>query len=105
MLPKDKPYKGEMSQVCFDISSLGGGVCYGGICLPWAYTSYLFKLEVAQPIFTISFQYPDIYIGRYRKSRSGPPFITLEGKDQETVQTAIEALSNNLSSEVNQILG
>ncbi|KAI3708481.1 hypothetical protein L2E82_37651 [Cichorium intybus] len=95
--------KGEMSQVrtvFFDISSLGGGVCYGGICLPWAYTSYLFKetsllkremwvtlknsdlgsstetgskisiLEVAQPLSTISFQYPDIYIGS-RNSRNG----------------------------------
>ncbi|KAJ0905271.1 putative FAD synthetase [Helianthus annuus] len=58
-------------------------------------------LEVAQPLSKISF--PDIYTGCYRKSRSGPLVTTLEGKDQETVETAMEALSKKLSSGVKRI--
>ncbi|KAI7726357.1 hypothetical protein M8C21_008013, partial [Ambrosia artemisiifolia] len=35
--------------------------------------------------------------------RAGPLVITLEGKDQETVEAAMEALSKKLSSSVKQI--
>ncbi|KAL4576628.1 hypothetical protein LXL04_012725 [Taraxacum kok-saghyz] len=62
------------------------------------FTTSLSDLEVAQPLSKISFQYPNIHIGCFRKSRSGPLVITLEGKDQETVEAAMEALSNKLSS-------
>ncbi|KAJ0908552.1 putative FAD synthase [Helianthus annuus] len=60
-------------------------------------------LEVAQPLSKISIEFPDIYTGCYRKSRSGPLVTTLEGKDQETVETAMEALSKKLSSGVKRI--
>ncbi|KAK9061406.1 hypothetical protein SSX86_018587 [Deinandra increscens subsp. villosa] len=57
----------------------------------------LSDLEVAQPLSKISIEFPDIYTGCYRKSRAGPLIITLEGKDQETVEAAMEALSKKLS--------
>nr|XP_043634192.1 FAD synthase-like [Erigeron canadensis] len=66
-------------------------------------TTSLSDLEVAQPLSKISFEFPDIYTGCYRKSRAGPLVITLEGKDQETVEAAIESLSKKLSSGVKQV--
>ncbi|KAI3799549.1 hypothetical protein L1987_34848 [Smallanthus sonchifolius] len=66
-------------------------------------TTSLSDLEVAKPLSKISIEFPDIYTGCYRKSRAGPLVITLEGKDQETVEAAMEALSKKLSSGVKQI--
>ncbi|KAJ9540117.1 hypothetical protein OSB04_026623 [Centaurea solstitialis] len=63
-------------------------------------TTSLTDLEVAQPLSKISFEFPDIYIGCYRKSRTGPLTITFEGKDEEKVEAAMEALSVKLSSVV-----
>ncbi|KAL8193054.1 hypothetical protein R6Q57_026951 [Mikania cordata] len=57
----------------------------------------LSDLEVAQPLSKISIEFPDIYIGCYRGSRAGPLIITLQGKDQEAVEAAMEALSKKLS--------
>ncbi|PWA60953.1 phosphoadenosine phosphosulfate (PAPS) reductase family protein [Artemisia annua] len=68
-------------------------------------TISLSDIEVAQPLSKIPFEFPDVHTGCYRKSRSGPLTITLEGKDQETVEAAMEALSKKLSSCVKQISG
>ncbi|KVI09574.1 hypothetical protein Ccrd_012041 [Cynara cardunculus var. scolymus] len=66
-------------------------------------TTSLTDIEVAQPLSKISVEFPDIYIGCYRKSRTGPLAITFEGKDQEKVEAAMEAISLKLSSVVKQI--
>ncbi|KAI7742832.1 hypothetical protein M8C21_005672 [Ambrosia artemisiifolia] len=66
-------------------------------------TTSLSDLEVAQPLSKIAIEFPDIYTGCYRKARAGPLIITLEGKDQETVEAAMEALSKKLPSGVKQI--
>ncbi|XP_057548347.1 uncharacterized protein LOC130826779 isoform X2 [Amaranthus tricolor] len=52
----------------------------------------LTEVEVAQPLSALHIDFPDLYIGSYRKSRRGPLVITLEGKDQGKVQLATEAL-------------
>ncbi|XP_010684031.1 uncharacterized protein LOC104898636 isoform X2 [Beta vulgaris subsp. vulgaris] len=55
-------------------------------------TTILSDVEVAQPLSALRLDFPDLYIGCYRKSRSGPLVITLLGKDQGKVQLATEAL-------------
>ncbi|KAI3696734.1 hypothetical protein L6452_29243 [Arctium lappa] len=61
-------------------------------------TTSLSDLEVAQPLSKLCIEFPDIYIGCYRKFRSGPIIVTLEGKDEEMVEAAMEAVSRTLSS-------
>ncbi|XP_071719955.1 uncharacterized protein [Rutidosis leptorrhynchoides] len=61
-------------------------------------TTSLSDVEVAQPLSKICSKFPDIYIGCYRQSRSGPLTITLEGKDDKMVEAAMEAVSRTLSS-------
>nr|XP_043609085.1 FAD synthase-like isoform X2 [Erigeron canadensis] len=55
-------------------------------------------IEVSQPLSKLSFEFPDIYIGCYRISRTGPLTITFEGKDEKMVEAAMEAVSKTLSS-------
>lgn len=52
----------------------------------------LSDVEVAQPLSAMRIEFPDLFIGCYRKSRRGPLVITLEGKDQGKVQLATEAV-------------
>ncbi|XP_071690629.1 uncharacterized protein [Rutidosis leptorrhynchoides] len=61
-------------------------------------TTSLSDVEVAQPLSKICIEFPDIYIGCYRESRSGPLTITLEGKDEKMVEAAMDAVSRTLSS-------
>ncbi|XP_040372702.1 FAD synthase isoform X2 [Rosa chinensis] len=49
-------------------------------------------LEVAQPVSKLCLEFPDVYIGCYRKSRREPLRIYLEGKDQDRIESAKEAL-------------
>ncbi|KAJ9559186.1 hypothetical protein OSB04_013800 [Centaurea solstitialis] len=60
-------------------------------------TTSLSDLEVAQPLSKLCIEFPDIYIGCYRKLRSGPITVTLEGKDEKMVEAAMEAVSRTLS--------
>ncbi|KAI3512139.1 hypothetical protein L1887_19358 [Cichorium endivia] len=62
------------------------------------FTTSLSDLEVAQPLSKLCFEFPNVHIGCYRKSRTGPLTITLDGKDEEIVEAAMEAISTKLSS-------
>ncbi|KAI3699268.1 hypothetical protein L2E82_43461 [Cichorium intybus] len=53
--------------------------------------------EVAQPLSKLCFEFPNVHIGR-NSFRSGPLTITLEGKDEEMIEAAMEAISTKLSS-------
>ncbi|KAL4560481.1 hypothetical protein LXL04_032633 [Taraxacum kok-saghyz] len=63
------------------------------------FTTSLSDLEVAQPLSKLSFEFPNVHIGCYRKSRSGPLTITLEGKDEEMIEAAMKEVSTKLSSQ------
>lgn len=62
------------------------------------FTTSLSDLQVSQPLSKLCFDFPNVHIGCYRKSRSGPLTITFEGKDEEMVEAAMEAASRTLSS-------
>ncbi|GMP50330.1 hypothetical protein CsSME_00016991 [Camellia sinensis var. sinensis] len=49
-------------------------------------------VETAQPLSKLCLEFPDLYIGCYRESRTGPLVISFEGKDQSRVEAAAEAL-------------
>ncbi|KAL8168250.1 hypothetical protein V2J09_009749 [Rumex salicifolius] len=59
-------------------------------------TTTLSDIVVAQPLSALHIQFPDLFIGCYRKSRKGPLVITIEGKDQAQVNSAMETLSASL---------
>ncbi|THG13103.1 hypothetical protein TEA_011683 [Camellia sinensis var. sinensis] len=48
-------------------------------------------VETAQPLSKLCLEFPDLYIGCYRESRTGPLVISFEGKDQSRVEAAAEA--------------
>lgn len=52
----------------------------------------LSDIEAAQPLLALNIEFPDLYIGCYRKSRAGPLLITIEGKEVSRVQEAMESL-------------
>ncbi|CAL5389441.1 unnamed protein product [Camellia sinensis] len=49
------------------------------------------QVETAQPLSKLCLEFPDLYIGCYRESRTGPLVISFEGKDQSRVEAAAEA--------------
>ncbi|TQE06707.1 hypothetical protein C1H46_007656 [Malus baccata] len=55
-------------------------------------TTNLTDVEIAQPLSKLCLEFPDLYIGCRRKSRTEPLIIYFEGKDQDRIQSAIEAL-------------
>lgn len=55
-------------------------------------TTALSDIEAAQPLSSLRIEFPDLYIGCYRKTRQGPLVITLEGKERNRVELATEAL-------------
>ncbi|KAM1037584.1 hypothetical protein EV1_032063 [Malus domestica] len=55
-------------------------------------TTNLTDVEIAQPLSKLCLEFPDLYIGCRRKSRKEPLIIYFEGKDQDQIQSAIEAL-------------
>nr|KAJ0224587.1 hypothetical protein LSAT_V11C100021320 [Lactuca sativa] len=63
------------------------------------FTTSLSDIEVAQSLSKLCFEFPNVNIGCYRKSRTGALTITLEGKDEKMVEAAMEAVSTRLSSQ------
>ncbi|GMY14811.1 FAD synthase [Fagus crenata] len=55
-------------------------------------TTQLSEVEIAQPLSKHCLEFPDLYIGCYRKSRYGPLIISFKGKDQARIELGIEAL-------------
>ncbi|XP_009125503.1 FAD synthase [Brassica rapa] len=52
----------------------------------------LTDVEVAEPLTKLGLEFPDIYIGCYRKSRQGPIIICLKGKDNARIDSGVQAL-------------
>ncbi|KAJ0244001.1 Uncharacterized protein HA466_0199720 [Hirschfeldia incana] len=52
----------------------------------------LTDVEVAEPLSKLGLEFPDIYLGCYRKSRQGPIIICLKGKDNARIDSAVQAL-------------
>ncbi|XP_030926284.1 FAD synthase [Quercus lobata] len=52
----------------------------------------LSDVETAQPLSKLCLEFPDLYIGAYRRSRRGPLTISFKGKDQARIESAMEAL-------------
>ncbi|KAL2481361.1 phosphoadenosine phosphosulfate (PAPS) reductase family protein [Abeliophyllum distichum] len=59
----------------------------------------LSDVEAAHPLSEICIEFPDLYIGGYRESRKGPLVVTFEGKDQERINAAVEALCKKFKPE------
>ncbi|KAJ1418946.1 Rossmann-like alpha/beta/alpha sandwich fold [Sesbania bispinosa] len=55
-------------------------------------TTNLSDVEVAQPLSKLCLEFPDLYIGCYRKSRYGSVIVSFKGKDQTRLESAIKAL-------------
>ncbi|MBA0693100.1 hypothetical protein Gohar_025207 [Gossypium harknessii] len=68
-------------------------------------TTNLTDVETAQPLSKLCLEFPDLYIGCFRRSRQGPLVISFEGKDPSRVQAGVEALCKKFNagafSEVN----
>ncbi|XP_021892724.1 LOW QUALITY PROTEIN: probable FAD synthase [Carica papaya] len=61
---------------------------YASKCL----TTKLSDVEAAQVLSKLSLEFPDLYIGCYRKSRHEPIIIRVEGKDGARIESAVNAL-------------
>lgn len=55
-------------------------------------TTNLSDVEIAQPLSKLCLEFPDIYVGCYRKTRYGSLIVSLKGKDQARLESAIKAL-------------
>ncbi|KAG6595649.1 FAD synthase, partial [Cucurbita argyrosperma subsp. sororia] len=68
-------------------------------------TTKLSDVEIAPSLAKLCLEFPDIHIGCYRESRSGPIIISFQGKNEERNQLATEALSKKFQpgafSEIN----
>ncbi|KAF3632893.1 putative pentatricopeptide repeat-containing protein, mitochondrial-like [Capsicum annuum] len=56
------------------------------------FATTLSDVEIAQPLSKLCAQFPDLYIGGYRRSREGPLIITSEGKDLSRIKAASQSL-------------
>lgn len=61
-------------------------------------TTNLSDVEVAQPLSKLCLEFPDLYIGCYRKARYESLIISFKGKDQARLELAIKALQNKFKS-------
>ncbi|KAG0453143.1 hypothetical protein HPP92_025807 [Vanilla planifolia] len=57
----------------------------------------LSDMEVAKVVSKLYLGFPDLYIGCYRNSRTGPLIISFVGKDQKRVELASQELSQNFA--------
>ncbi|GKV48398.1 hypothetical protein SLEP1_g55222 [Rubroshorea leprosula] len=68
-------------------------------------TTHSSDVEAAQPLSKLCLEFPDLYIGCYRKSRQEPLVVSIKGKDPARVQSAAEALRKKFNpgafSEIN----
>ncbi|XP_010490819.1 PREDICTED: FAD synthase isoform X1 [Camelina sativa] len=74
-----------------ELTKLGGGSSLIESSSRRLMTS-LTDVEVAEPLSKLGLEFPDIYLGCYRKSRQGPIIICLKGKDNARIDLAAQAL-------------
>ncbi|KAH0971473.1 hypothetical protein GBA52_023629 [Prunus armeniaca] len=56
-------------------------------------TTNLTDVEIAQPLSKLCLEFPDLYIGCHRKSRTEPLILYFKGKDKDRIESAVEALN------------
>ncbi|GAB2235791.1 hypothetical protein Droror1_Dr00026232 [Drosera rotundifolia] len=81
-----------------ELSASGGVLTLAEPFVSKSLTTTLSDVEAAQPLSSLGMAFPDLYIGCHRKSRTGPLIITVEGKDQARVQSAVEALTKKFQA-------
>ncbi|XP_061345765.1 uncharacterized protein LOC133291511 [Gastrolobium bilobum] len=64
-------------------------------------TTYLSDVEIAQPLSKLCLEFPDLYIGCYRKARHGSLIVSFKGKDQARLESAIKALHKKFQQNEN----
>ncbi|KAL9809171.1 putative FAD synthetase [Arabidopsis thaliana] len=81
-----------------ELTKLGGGslIEYSSRRLMTSLTD----VEVAEPLSKLGLEFPDIYLGCYRKSRQGPIIICLTGKDNARMDSAAQALRKKFKKDV-----
>ncbi|KAF5189975.1 Fad synthase [Thalictrum thalictroides] len=57
----------------------------------------LTDVETAQPLSKLCLEFPDVYVGGYRKSRVGSLIISFVGKDSLRVELAVQAFCQRFS--------
>lgn len=58
-----------------------------------SFTTTLYDVELSQELSKLCLEFPDLYIGCYRKSRNKKLVIHFEGKDEEKLQAAADFLN------------
>ncbi|KAL9268245.1 FAD synthase-like protein [Drosera capensis] len=81
-----------------ELSSSSGVLTLAEPFVSKSLTTTLSDVEAAQSLSALGMEFPDLYIGCHRKSRTGPLIIIFEGKDQARVQSAVEALTKKFQA-------
>ncbi|KAL1196630.1 hypothetical protein V5N11_021527 [Cardamine amara subsp. amara] len=83
-----------------ELTKLGGGSSLVELYLLRRLMTSLTDVEVAEPLSKLGLEFPDIYLGCYRKSRQGPIIICLKGKDNARIDSAVHALCKKFKKDV-----
>jgi len=75
-----------------ELTKLGGSTSLMELYASRRLMTSLTDVEAAEPLSKLGLEFPDIYIGCYRKSRQGPIIICLKGKDNARIDLAVQAL-------------
>ncbi|CAH8379753.1 unnamed protein product [Eruca vesicaria subsp. sativa] len=75
-----------------ELTKLGGSTSLMELYASRRLMTSLTDVEVAEPLSKLGLEFPDIYLGCYRKSRQGPIIICLKGKDNARIDSAVHAL-------------
>ncbi|XP_048598622.1 FAD synthase isoform X1 [Brassica napus] len=75
-----------------ELTKLGGSTSLLELYASRRLMTSLTDVEVAEPLSKLGLEFPDIYLGCYRKSRQGPIIICLKGKDNARIDSAVQAL-------------
>ncbi|KAG2262448.1 hypothetical protein Bca4012_012901 [Brassica carinata] len=75
-----------------ELTKLGGSTSLIELYASRRLITSLTDVEVAEPLSKLGLEFPDVYLGCYRKSRQGPIIISLKGKDNARMDSAVQAL-------------
>ncbi|KAL0874964.1 hypothetical protein Bca101_024669 [Brassica carinata] len=75
-----------------ELTKLGGSTSLVELYTSRRLMISLTDVEVAEPLTKLGLEFPDIYLGCYRKFRQGPIIICLKGKDNARIDSAVQAL-------------
>ncbi|KAG5408019.1 hypothetical protein IGI04_004338 [Brassica rapa subsp. trilocularis] len=75
-----------------ELTKLGGSASLMELYTSRRLITSLTDVEVAEPLTKLGLEFPDIYLGCYRKSRQAPIIINLKGKDNARIDSAVQTL-------------